>query len=58
MSHDSVKHILDTAAVGTAVATFFQILPDITALAALIYLLLRIYEMETVQKFLRRRHRK
>lgn len=56
-NHEVVKHTCDTAAIGAAVATFFKLLPDITALFALAYLLIRIYETKTVQRFLNRRKR-
>lgn len=52
-NHEGVKHACDTTAIGAAVATFFKLLPDITALFALIYLLIRIYETKTAQKLLR-----
>lgn len=57
-NQEVVKQVGDTAAIGTAVATFFQLLPNITAVFALVYLLLRIYETETVQKLVKRMKRK
>ena len=53
-----VKQVGDTTAVGTAFAAFFHLLPDITAVFALIYLLIRMYETETVQKWRGRKRRK
>lgn len=50
---EQVKHVADTAAVGTAVATFFKLLPDITALFALVYLLIRISETDRFKQLWR-----
>lgn len=43
----------DTAAVGTAIAAFFKLLPDITALFALVYLIIRISETDRFKQFWR-----
>ena len=47
--HD-IKQIFDYGAVGGVVAVFFDFLPDFAALLSVIWLLLRIWEMETVKK--------
>ena len=55
---DQIKIVGDTSAVGGAVATFFGYLPDITALFALLYLLIRIWETATVQGLVSKLRRK
>lgn len=47
-NHEGI-HWLDAGAVGMAVGTFFGYLPNIAALLSVIWLLLRIWEMETVK---------
>jgi hypothetical protein len=44
------KLMLDFGALGLTAGAFFQLLPSITALASLIWVCIRIYETETVQK--------
>jgi hypothetical protein len=51
----SVNHVGDGAAVTTLGAWFFGILPDVATLFTVIWLGLRIYESDTVQKLIRRR---
>lgn len=54
--HETVKTIGDTAAVTTAVGGFLtQNLPTIALIISIIWTLLRIYEMDTVQKLLGRK---
>jgi hypothetical protein len=54
--HDLVdnftKHLLDAAAVAVAIGTLARVLPEIAALFTIIWTGIRIYESETVQKFL------
>lgn len=45
--------VADTAAIGTAVAAFFKLLPDVTALFALVYLIIRISETDRFKQFWR-----
>lgn len=54
MTADTLKHGGDVLAMSGAIATFFGWLPNITALFALIYLLIRIWETNTVQLLLGR----
>lgn len=57
-AQEQVKHVADTTAVGAALATFFKLLPDITALFALVYLLIRISETDRFKqlwRFIRRK---
>lgn len=46
---EAMKHVGDVLATTGAAATFFGWLPNITALFALVYLLIRIYETKTIQ---------
>lgn len=46
------KHFLDLASISTTVATIAGWLPAIAALASLIWTGIRIYETQTVQKWL------
>lgn len=51
---DVDKNVIDLGAIGVTTGALFEILPSITALASLIWVLLRIYETETVQKLLKK----
>lgn len=51
---DTFKHILDYTSIGAAVGAFFKLLPDVAALLSVIWLALRIWEMDTVQKLFKR----
>lgn len=59
MTHERLaetgKHAIDTASGVTVLGTLFGYLPEISALASLIWVLIRIYETETVQKLLGRK---
>lgn len=43
------EHYIDASAVGVAVATFFGWLPNIAALLSVIWILIRIWETDTVK---------
>jgi formate dehydrogenase maturation protein FdhE len=49
---DQTKHMVDTLSVGALVATFFNILPQATALLTFIWVAIRLYETKTVQRLL------
>lgn len=51
---DDLKHIFDVGIMWTTIATLFGWLPHIAALLAVIWWVLRIYEMKTVQDWLKR----
>ena len=51
MENDS-KHLLDFASISTTVATIAGWLPAIAALISIIWGCIRIYETQTVQKWL------
>ena len=47
---NEVKPVIDTAAVASGVGSFFSLLPDIAALFTVLWLALRIWEMETIKR--------
>lgn len=47
---EEAKQAIDTLAVGGGVATFIGWLPDVAAVLTIIWLAIRIWESETVQK--------
>lgn len=49
---EETKQMLDVTAGGVTLGAFFSWLPEATALASLVWVLLRIYETDTVQKLL------
>lgn len=54
MSHEHIKAAADGLSIGTVLATLFGWLPQIAALASLIWTGIRIYETRTVQRWLGR----
>ena len=52
---DEVKHIFDGASIIFTVGALVNFLPALSALLSCVWLSLRIYESETVQKWLKRR---
>ena len=51
METESIKPIVDAVAVTTTASALFGWLPPIAALLTLVWTAIRIYETETVQKF-------
>lgn len=49
MNNNEGIHWLDAGSIGVAVATFFGWLPNIAALLSVVWLFLRIWEMDTVK---------
>lgn len=49
--HD-LKHCLDVASIGTALATLVGWFPHMAAAASLVWSLIRIYETRTVQRLI------
>ena len=58
MSHhewsDTMKHIMDGLSVVTVLGTITKMLPAVAAMFTIIWTGIRIYESETVQKFLKK----
>lgn len=55
---DHLKHVVDAASIGAVIATLAGWLPQIAALASLVWTVIRIYETDTVQGWIRRLERK
>jgi len=49
---EETKQVVDVTAGGVTLGAYFSWLPEATAVASLIWVLLRIYETETVQKLI------
>ena len=49
---EDTKQVIDVTAGGVTLGAYFSWLPEATAVASLIWVLLRIYETETVKKLL------
>lgn len=52
---DHTKHVFDAASVGVVALSFFDWLPKIAALLSVIWVCIRIYETDTVQRLLGRK---
>jgi len=50
--HEHTKHLIDWASIATVLGTLMQVLPSLAALFSLVWSLIRIYETETIQKWL------
>ena len=48
---EEAKTTADMAFGGITIGAFFEALPEITALVALIWWILRLYETETIKRF-------
>jgi hypothetical protein len=49
---EETKQVIDVTAGGVTLGAYFSWLPEATAVASLIWVILRIYETETVKKLL------
>ena len=54
-NQETLKHILDGASLLTVIGTLVEFLPAISALLSIVWLVIRIYETETVKKLLNRK---
>jgi len=52
MMDNEVKTAIDISAGGITVGAVFDFLPEATALASLVWVLIRIYETPTIQRLL------
>jgi hypothetical protein len=52
------KNVIDGSAMAVSLGSLFEILPAIASLLSVIWLLLRIFESDTVQRALGRQNRK
>ena len=49
---EGVKHLIDAVSIATLLGTLSSMLPSIAALITIIWTAIRIYETDTVQKWL------
>lgn len=49
---EEAKQSIDVAAGGITLGAYFSWIPEATAIASLVWVLLRIYETDTVQKLI------
>ena len=54
-SAETVKHVTDGLSILTVVGTLAEILPALAALFSLVWSLIRIWETQTVQDWVKRR---
>jgi len=54
-SPETIKHVTDGLSIVTVIGTLAEILPAIAALFTIIWTGFRIYELQTVQDWLKRR---
>jgi len=52
---EDIKSTIDLASGGITIGAIFEAIPEITALVALAWWVLRIYETDTVQNFLKKK---
>ena len=52
---ESIKPLVDAVAVTTTASALVGLLPPIVAILTLVWTVIRIYETETVQKFVQKR---
>lgn len=52
---EAVKPVMDVGSVGITVGALFSWVPHATAFLSLIWVAIRIYETETIQKLLRKK---
>ena len=52
---ETVKHILDGASILTVVGTLVEFLPAVSALLSIVWISIRIYETDTVQRLVGRK---
>lgn len=55
MATETVKHVADGVSVITVIGTLAEVLPAIAALFTIVWTGFRIYELDTVQNWLKRR---
>jgi len=54
-THETAKHVADGLSIVTVIGTLAEILPAIAALFTIIWTGFRIYELQTVQDWLKRK---
>lgn len=51
-THETTKHVVDALSLVTVVGTLVQLLPAIAALFTIVWTAIRIYETDTVQRWI------
>ena len=54
-THETVKQILDGVSILTVIGTIVEFLPAVSAVLSIIWVAIRIYETDTVQKLVHRK---
>ena len=52
---ETVKHMIDGASILTVIGTLVEFLPAVSAILSIVWVAIRIYETETVQKLVNRK---
>jgi hypothetical protein len=55
MEHENLKQCIDISCLGVTLGAIASWLPPLSALASLVWALIRIYETDTIQKLLHRK---
>lgn len=51
-THETTKHVVDALSLVTVVGTLIQLLPAVAALFTIVWTAIRIYETDTVQRWI------
>jgi hypothetical protein len=54
-NQETLKHMIDGASILTVIGTLVEFLPAVSALLSIVWVAIRIYETETVQKLVNRK---
>jgi hypothetical protein len=54
-NQETLKHIIDGASIITVIGTLVEFLPAVSAILSIVWVAIRIYETETVQKLVNRK---
>ena len=54
-NQETWKHIIDGASIITVIGTLVEFLPALSAILSIVWVAIRIYETETVQKLVNRK---
>jgi hypothetical protein len=52
---ETLKHMIDGASILTVIGTLVEFLPAVSAILSIVWVAIRIYETETVQKLVNRK---
>ena len=54
-NQETLKHMIDGASILTVIGTLVEFLPAVSAILSIVWVAIRIYETETVQKLVSRK---